>query len=208
MFNKIILVGNLTRDIELRYTNGGTALAKSAIATSRKFTTNGERKEEVCFVDITFFGRSAEIANQYLRKGSKCLVEGRLMFEQWTDQQGQKRSKHSVTVESMQMLDSKADAQNLDSQGGASYGDTGGMTPSFGGSENYGAPQQPTPGYGQGQPEPYNAPQQPQQPQNPNYGQPQKQQYNPQQQQPQQQKNYQPQQSIPEYDIDEDEIPF
>jgi len=113
MFNKLILMGNLTRDIELRYTNGGTALAKTSIATTRKFTSNGEKKEEVCFVDITFFGRSAEVANQYLRKGSKCLVEGRLMFEQWTDQSGQKRSKHSVAVESMQMLDSKPqDGQN------------------------------------------------------------------------------------------------
>lgn len=111
-YNKVILVGNLSRDIELRYTNGGTALAKTAIATTRKFSSNGEKKEEVCFVDITFFGKSAEIANQYLRKGSKCLVEGRLMFEQWTDQQGQKRSKHSVTVESMQMLDSKADTKH------------------------------------------------------------------------------------------------
>jgi len=116
MFNKIILVGNLTRDIELKYTNGGTALAKTAIATTRKFTSNGERKEEVCFVDITFFGKSAEIANQYLRKGSKCLVEGRLMFEQWTDQAGQKRSKHSVTVESMQMLDNKPDSQGQQPQ--------------------------------------------------------------------------------------------
>jgi single-strand DNA-binding protein len=116
MFNKIILVGNLTRDIELRYTNGGTALAKTAIATTRKFTANGERKEEVCFVDVTFFGKSAEIANQYLRKGSKCLIEGRLMFEQWTDQAGQKRSKHGVTVESMQMLDSKSDSQNQQPQ--------------------------------------------------------------------------------------------
>jgi len=111
MFNRSVLVGNLTKDIELRYTNGGTALAKTAIATTRKFTSNGERKEEVCFIDITFFGRSAEIANQYLRKGSKCLVEGRLMFEQWTDQSGQKRSKHSVTVENMVMLDSKKDSQ-------------------------------------------------------------------------------------------------
>ena len=116
MFNKLIVVGNLTRDIELRYTNGGTALAKTAIATTRKFTTNGEKKEEVCFVDVTFFGKSAEIANQYLRKGSKCLVEGRLMFEQWTDQAGQKRSKHSVTVESMQMLDSKSDSQGQQTQ--------------------------------------------------------------------------------------------
>jgi single-strand DNA-binding protein len=107
MYNKIILVGNLTRDIELRYTQGGMAIAKTAIATSRKFTSNGEKKEEVCFVDISFFGRSAEVANQYLHKGSKILVDGRLNFEQWTDQSGQKRSKHSVVVETMQMLDSK-----------------------------------------------------------------------------------------------------
>ena len=109
MFNKVILVGNLTRDIELRYSSAGMGIAKAAIATSRKFSTNGEKKEEVCFVDITFFGRSAEVANQYLRKGSKILVEGRLTLEQWVDQNGQKRSKHSVTVETMQMLDSKVD---------------------------------------------------------------------------------------------------
>ncbi len=111
MFNKIIMGGNLTRDIELRYSQGGMAIAKTAIATSRKFTSNGEKKEEVCFVDITFFGRSAEVANQYLRKGSKVLVEGRLNFEQWTDQNGGKRSKHTVTVDTMQMLDSRADAE-------------------------------------------------------------------------------------------------
>ena len=108
MFNKIILVGNLTRDIEVKYTQGGLAIAKSAIATSRKFKSNtGEQKEEVCFVDITFFGRSAEVANQYLRKGSKILVEGRLAFDQWSDQNGQKRSKHSVNVDVMQMLGNK-----------------------------------------------------------------------------------------------------
>lgn len=108
MFNKVILVGNLTRDIELRYSQNGSAIANTAIATSRKFTVNGEKKEETCFVDITFFGRSGEVANQYLRKGSKILVEGRLSFEQWVDKtSGQKRSKHSVIVESMQMLDNK-----------------------------------------------------------------------------------------------------
>jgi len=111
MFNKIIMAGNLTRDIELRYSQSGMSIAKAAIATSRKFTSNGEKKEEVCFVDITFFGRSGEVANQYLRKGSKILVEGRLTFEQWADQNGQKRSKHSVIVETMQMLDSKKDGQ-------------------------------------------------------------------------------------------------
>lgn len=108
MFNNVILVGNLTRDIELRYSQNGSAIANTAIATSRKFTVNGEKKEETCFVDITFFGRSGEVANQYLRKGSKILVEGRLHFEQWEDKtSGQKRSKHSVIVETMQMLDSK-----------------------------------------------------------------------------------------------------
>lgn len=110
MYNKVILVGNLTRDIELRYSQNGSAIAKTAIATSRKFTLNGEKKEETCFVDITFFGRSGEVANQYLRKGSKILVEGRLSFEQWVDQtNGQKRSKHSVIVETMQMLDSRSE---------------------------------------------------------------------------------------------------
>ena len=110
MFNKVILVGNLTRDIELRYSQAGMGIANTAIATTRKFTSNGEKKEEVCFVDITFFARSAEVANQYLRKGSKILVEGRLNFDQWVDQNGQKKSKHSVIVETMQMLDSKGDS--------------------------------------------------------------------------------------------------
>ncbi len=112
MFNKIILVGNLTRDIELRYTQSGTAVAGTAIATSRKFKAqDGTQKEEVCFVDITFFGRTAEIANQYLKRGSKVLVEGRLKLDQWTDQSGGKRSKHSVTVDNLQMLGSRDDNQ-------------------------------------------------------------------------------------------------
>jgi len=108
MYNKIILAGNLTRDVEVRYTQGGSAIGNTAIATTRKFKSQtGEQKEEVLFVDLTFFGRTAEIANQYLRKGSKVLVDGRLKLDQWTAQDGQKRSKHSVTVENLQMLDSK-----------------------------------------------------------------------------------------------------
>jgi len=114
MYNKVVMVGNLTRDIELRYAQSGSAIANTAIATSRKFTQNGERKEEVCFMDITFFGRSAEVANQYLRRGSKILVEGRLKFDQWVAQDGSKRSKHSVIVETMQMMDSKSDGQQQD----------------------------------------------------------------------------------------------
>ena len=106
MFNKIILCGNLTRDIELRYLQNGTAIGKSAIAVTRKFNgTNGEKKEETCFIDIDFWGRTAEIASQYLRKGSKVLIEGRLKLDQWNDAKtGAFCSKHSVVVESMEIL--------------------------------------------------------------------------------------------------------
>ncbi len=105
MFNKIILVGNLTRDIEIKYTPGGLQIANTGIATNRKFKSQtGEEKEEVMFIDITFFGRTAEVANQYLRKGSNVLVDGRLKLDQWTDTSGQKRSKHSLVVETMKML--------------------------------------------------------------------------------------------------------
>lgn len=106
MFNKVVLVGNLTRDIEMRYGQNGSAIGASAIAVTRRFTTNGEKREETCFVDISFYGRTAEIANQYLSKGSKILIEGRLRFEQWNDQNGQMRSKHSIQVENMEMLGS------------------------------------------------------------------------------------------------------
>lgn len=106
MFNKVVLVGNLTRDIELRYVQNGSAIGTSSIAVTRRFNANGEKREETCFIDISFFGRTAEVANQYLSKGSKILVEGRLRFEQWVDQNGQNRSKHSVQVENMEMLGS------------------------------------------------------------------------------------------------------
>jgi len=120
MYNKIILAGNLTRDVEIRYTQGGSAIGNTAIATSRKFKSQtGEQKEEVLFVDLTFFGRTAEIANQYLRKGSKVLVDGRLKLDQWTAQDGTKRSKHSVTVENLQMLDTRSQSEQL-AQGGYS----------------------------------------------------------------------------------------
>lgn len=108
MYNKIILIGNLTRDIELRYLPSSAAIAKGAIATTYKFkSASGEQKEEVCFLDFNVFGRSAEVANQYLKKGSKVLLEGRLVFEQWAAQDGSTRNRHSLRVEAMKMLDSK-----------------------------------------------------------------------------------------------------
>ncbi len=108
MFNKIILVGNLTRDIKVRFSSSNLAIGNTGIATNKKFKSQrGEEKEEVMFIDITFFGRTAEIASQYLKKGSKVLVEGRLKLDRWTDQGGKKRSKHSLVVESMKMLGGK-----------------------------------------------------------------------------------------------------
>ena len=109
MFNKVILVGNLTRDPEIRYLQSGLAISNTGIATNRswKDKNTNEKKEEAMFIDIVFFGRTAEIANQYLKKGKKVLVEGRLKLEQWNDQHGNKRSKHVVSVESLQMLDPK-----------------------------------------------------------------------------------------------------
>ena len=113
MFNKVIMLGNITRDIELSYLPNGGAVAKTGLATNRKFKKqDGSQGEEVCFIDVTFFGRTAEIANQYLSKGKKVLVEGRLKLDTWQDQQGQKRSKHTVTVESMEMIDSRVDGES------------------------------------------------------------------------------------------------
>ena len=111
--NKIIMIGHLARDIELRYTQSQMAIGKTAIAVTHKYTLNGEKREETCFIDITFFGKQAEIANQYLGKGSKLAVEGYLKFEQWQDNNGQNRSKHSIAVESMEMLgDAKQNNQS------------------------------------------------------------------------------------------------
>lgn len=108
MFAQATIIGNLTKDIELRYTASGMAIGNTAIASTHKFNAaNGEKREETCFIDVTFMGKSAEIANQYLAKGSRIFIEGRLKFDRWTDNNGQNRSKHSVVVDKMIMLDTK-----------------------------------------------------------------------------------------------------
>ncbi len=114
MYNKVILVGNLTRDVELKYTPTGTAIAKFGLATNRTYkdSVTGENKQEVMFIDITVFGRSAEVANQYLRKGRRVLIEGRLVLDQWVDAQGQKRSKHSIVAEKVQFMETKASVED------------------------------------------------------------------------------------------------
>jgi single-strand DNA-binding protein len=107
-FNKVILVGNLTRDPELRYTPKGMAIAKIGMAVNRIWKNEaGETKEEVTFVDVDAFGRQAEVIGQYLKKGRPILVEGRLKLDTWDDKQtGQKRSRLGVVLESFTFLDS------------------------------------------------------------------------------------------------------
>lgn len=105
-FNKVVLVGNLTRDPELRYTPKGTAIAKIGLAVNRTWRNEaGETKEEVTFIDVDIFGRTAENVGQYMRKGSPILIEGRLKLDTWDDKQsGQKRSKLGVVAETVQFL--------------------------------------------------------------------------------------------------------
>lgn len=108
--NRILLIGNLTKDPELRYLPNGTPKAELRIATSRTYTTNGEKREDTCFVDVIAWSRTAENANQYLRKGSKIFVEGRLDYQEWEGQDGSKRSKHQVVADRVQFMDSRPGA--------------------------------------------------------------------------------------------------
>ncbi len=99
-YNRIVLMGNLTRDPQLSFTPSNVAICKFGLATNHKRKDrDGNLKEEVCFVDCTVFGRSAETFNQYMKRGNPVLVEGRLCFDQWTSPEGEKRSKHVVNVD-------------------------------------------------------------------------------------------------------------
>jgi len=105
-FNKVLLMGNLTRDPELRYTPSGTAVASFGLAVNRKWTgQNGEEREEVLFVDVSAFGRQAEVISEYMSKGRGIFIEGRLKLDQWQDKETQaKRSKLTVVADSFQFL--------------------------------------------------------------------------------------------------------
>lgn len=108
-FNKVILIGNLTRDPEVRYTPKGSAVCDLGLAVNRAYTLdNGEKREEVTFVDVVLWARLAEIAGEYLKKGRPVFIEGRLQLDTWDDKQsGQKRSKLRVIGETMQLLGSR-----------------------------------------------------------------------------------------------------
>lgn len=135
--NRVILIGNLTRDVELRHTQGGTAIAKFGMAINRKWSHDGETKESTCFVDLTAWGKAAETIQRYTKKGSPLFVEGRLEYSSWDGDDGKKRSKLEVVVEQFQLLrgsepaESDAPAHGPEKKhrprsatgGGADYGD-------------------------------------------------------------------------------------
>ena len=103
--NRVILLGNLTRDPQLSYTPNQTAVVDFGLATNRRWTAqDGSQREETCFVDCRAFGRTAENINKFMRKGRLIFVEGRLTFDSWTAQDGSKRSKHRVTVDNVQFM--------------------------------------------------------------------------------------------------------
>src|SRR5205814_4762057 len=131
-FNKVILLGNLTRDPEVRYTPKGTAVTELGMAVNRVYTAeNGEKREETTFVDVTLWGRTAEIAGEYLKKGRPVFIEGRLQLDTWDDKQsGQKRSKLKVVGEGLQLLGSRP------SGSGGGGGGGGGDEESSGGSRS------------------------------------------------------------------------
>ncbi len=103
-FNKIILIGNLTRNPELRYTPSGTPVANFGLAVNRRFRQADDQKEEVCYVDIVVFGKQAEHCGQYLSKGDGAIIDGRLQQRRWETEDGQRRSKHEVVAQSVTFL--------------------------------------------------------------------------------------------------------
>jgi len=112
--NRVLLIGNLTRDPEVRYTPKGTAVAEIGLAVNRIYSgEDGEKKEETTFVDVTLWARQAEVAGQYLKKGRPVFIEGRLQLDTWDDKQtGQKRSRLRVVSENLQLLGSRQEGES------------------------------------------------------------------------------------------------
>jgi len=130
-FNKVMLLGNCTRDPEVKYTPKGSAVTDLGLAVNRFYTTdNGEKREETTFVDVTMWGRQAEIAGEYLKKGRPVFIEGRLQLDTWDDKQtGQKRSKLRVVCENFQLLGSRDGGPEGGSGGAPSRSSSGAGRP-------------------------------------------------------------------------------
>ena len=127
-FNRVVLVGNLTRDPELRYIPSGTAVSEIGLAVNDRVKKNDQWVDETTFVDVTLWGRTAEVANEYLSKGSSVLIEGRLKLDMW-EKDGQKRSKLRVVAEKMQMLGSRGEGGGGPKAGAGRAAATGGRPP-------------------------------------------------------------------------------
>lgn len=118
-YNKVLLMGNLTRDPELRYLPSNTAVVNIGLAINRRWRNQqGEMQEETTFVDCEMFGRRAEVMNQYLRKGQPVFIEGRLRLDQWEDREGNKRSKLKVIADSFEFIDSRGEGEGRSGEGG------------------------------------------------------------------------------------------
>lgn len=123
-FNKVILAGNVTRDIQLKHLPSGTACAEFGMAINRKWKDQGgQSKEEVCFVDLTCFGKQAEMLQKYVSKGKPLMVEGRLKYDQWEAKEGGKRSKLTVVVDGFQFLGAGGGAKSEPEPGADADGD-------------------------------------------------------------------------------------
>jgi len=121
MYNKVILIGNLTRDPEIRYTPQGTPVTNFSLALNRKYKVGEELREEVSYFDIVVFGKQAETSSQYLSKGSSVLIDGRLQQRRWEDKDtGQKRSKVEVVAENVRFMPKRGQPTNA--EGGSSFG--------------------------------------------------------------------------------------
>lgn len=120
-FNRVLLMGNLTRDVEMRHTPSNLAIAKFGMACNRKWKTpEGEQREEVMFIDCEAFGKTAEFMSQFFSKGRPVLIEGRLKLDQWEDKETKaKRSKHVLVVESFHFVDSKPGGGGDEGGGGS-----------------------------------------------------------------------------------------
>lgn len=126
-FNKVMLMGNLTRDPELSYLPNNTPVVEIGVASNRRFRRqDGEMGEETLFIDCRTFGRTAEVVNQYFRKGSPIFIEGRLQLDRWEDREGNKRSKYRVMIEKFEFLDSRSDSNSGGGGGGGSRNSSGG----------------------------------------------------------------------------------
>ncbi len=113
-FNKVILIGNLTKDPEVRYIPSGTAVATLGLAVNHRYKQGTEMKEEVCFIDVVVFGKQAENSGQYLSKGQAVIVEGRLQQRRWETEDGQKRAKHEVVAQGIRFMPKRQGSEGGD----------------------------------------------------------------------------------------------